>query len=198
MQYPSVSRAGSGWLSADTWFMAGMLRDRDLYLAATMNIVETRIGKKANARKDITSYLLSARDRETDENLSFAEVWSEAYLMLSAGSDTTATAMSATFFYLSSNPECLAALTQEVRSAFPDIESIYQGHALHSCTYLRACLAEAMRMSHPIPGVLWREILAGGFSMQRLNDRDSTTEQKPTNFRPVWMLARAYTPSTTT
>ena len=65
--------------------MAGMLRDRDLYLAATMNIVETRIGKKANARKDITSYLLSARDRETDENLSFAEVWSEAYLMLSAG-----------------------------------------------------------------------------------------------------------------
>lgn len=81
MQYPSVSRAGSGWLSADTWFMAGMLRDRDLYLAATMNIVETRIGKKANTRKDITSYLLSARDPETDEDLSFAEVWSEAYLM---------------------------------------------------------------------------------------------------------------------
>ena len=85
MQYPSIFRAGSGWLSADTWFMAGTLRDRKLYMAATKNMVKARIVKNADARKDITSYLLTAEDPETGEKLSFAEVWSEAYLMLSAG-----------------------------------------------------------------------------------------------------------------
>lgn len=85
MKYPSIFRAGSGWLSADTWFMAGMLRDRELYMAATKNIVNTRIAKKIDSRKDITSYLLTAEDPETGEKLLFAEVWSEAYLMLSAG-----------------------------------------------------------------------------------------------------------------
>ena len=85
MQYPSIFRAGSGWLSADTWFMAGILRDRELYMAATKHIIETRIAKKADSRKDVTSYLLIAEDPETGEKLSFAEIWSEAYLMLSAG-----------------------------------------------------------------------------------------------------------------
>lgn len=88
------------------------------------------------------------------------------------GSDTTATAISATFFYLSRNPECLSAVTQEVRSAFPDIECIRQGHALHSCIYLRACLDEAMCMSPRIPGVLWREILAGGVSIHRSDNNE--------------------------
>ena len=89
-----------------------------------------------------------------------------------SGSDTTATAISATFFYLSRNPECLAILTQEVRSAFPDVESIRQGYALHSCTYLRACLDEAIRMSPPIPGVLWREVVAGGISIRRSDNNE--------------------------
>ncbi len=90
MQYPSIFRAGSGWFSADTWFMAAMLRDRELYMAATKDIVQNRISKEADSRKDITSYLLTAEDPETGERLSFAEVWAEAYLMLSAGKPITA------------------------------------------------------------------------------------------------------------
>ncbi len=82
--------------------------------------------------------------------------------------------MSATFFYLSRNLECLTALTHEVRSAFPNIESICQGHALASCTYLRACLDEAMRMSPPIPGVLWRQVLAGGVSINRSDSNEES------------------------
>lgn len=93
-------------------------------------------------------------------------------MLTTSGSDTTATAMSATFFYLFRITECLAALTHEVTSAFPDLESIFQGHTLNSCTYLRACLDEAMRMSPPIPGVLWRETLAGGVSIHRFDNSE--------------------------
>lgn len=70
--------------------MAAMLRDRELYMAATKDIVQNRISKEADSRKDITSYLLTAEDPETGERLSFAEVWAEAYLMLSAGKPITA------------------------------------------------------------------------------------------------------------
>lgn len=89
MQYPSIFGAGSGWLSADIWFMAGILRDRKLYMKAIKDIVQTRIAKTSSSRKDITSYFLTAADPETGEKLSFAEVWSEAYLMLSAGEPMT-------------------------------------------------------------------------------------------------------------
>lgn len=85
MHYPALFRPGSGWLSADTWFLPGLLRERERYMAATKDIVETRIEKDDDSRKDIISYFLSAHDPETGEKLSFAEVWAEAYLMISAG-----------------------------------------------------------------------------------------------------------------
>lgn len=69
MQYPSILRAGSGWLSADTWFMAGILRDHEVYMAATKNIIFTRIAKKADSRKDVTSYLLIAEDPRLTRSL---------------------------------------------------------------------------------------------------------------------------------
>lgn len=72
------------------------------------------------------------------------------------GSDTTATAMSATFFYLSRNPECYQKLAREIRSAFTTGGQIKTGPRLAGCSYLRACIDEAMRMSPPVPGTLWR------------------------------------------
>lgn len=72
------------------------------------------------------------------------------------GSDTTATAVSAAFFYLSRYPECYKKLTQEIRSAFASAQDIKSGPQLASCHYLRACINEALRMAPPIPGTLWR------------------------------------------
>lgn len=79
-----------------------------------------------------------------------------------AGSDTTSTAMAATIFYLTRNPAALAKVVEEVRSKFTDVEEIKQGAALNSCTYLRACIDEAMRLSPSVGGLLPREVLAGG------------------------------------
>lgn len=85
MHYPALFRPGSGWLSADTWFLPGLLQDRQRYMAATKDIVTARIQKTDDTREDIMSYLLSAHDPETGDKLSFEELWAEAYLMISAG-----------------------------------------------------------------------------------------------------------------
>lgn len=79
-----------------------------------------------------------------------------------AGSDTTSTAMAATLFYLVRNPAALQKVTDEIRAKFSDVEEIAQGAALTSCTYLRACIDEAMRMSPSVGGIVPREVLPGG------------------------------------
>ncbi|KAI1120849.1 cytochrome P450 [Nemania abortiva] len=78
------------------------------------------------------------------------------YAFITEGSDTTATAMSATFFYLSRNRECYRKLAQEIRSSFASAEEIKGGPQLANCRYLRACIDEFLRMSPPVPGTLWR------------------------------------------
>lgn len=73
--------------------------------------------------------------------------------------------MAATLFYLVRNVASLARAAAEVRGAFSDVEEIRQGAALTGCTYLRACIDEAMRMSPSVGGLLPREVQAGGMSV---------------------------------
>ncbi|KAG5758498.1 hypothetical protein H9Q72_013367 [Fusarium xylarioides] len=113
-------------------------------------------------KADLFSKLLAARNPETGEGLSEKQLWSESNVMIIAGSDTSSTAISATLFYLSRSPLAYARVTNEVRSAITTTEDISQGPKLFSCTYLRACILEALRLSPPAPGVMWREVMPGG------------------------------------
>jgi cytochrome P450 len=71
--------------------------------------------------------------------------------------DTTKTALSALFFYLSRNPESYHKLAHEIRSTFTSGNDI-RGASLTGCQYLRACIDEALRISPPAPATLWREL----------------------------------------
>lgn len=73
--------------------------------------------------------------------------------------------MAATLFYLTRNEHALRKVTEEVRSRFSNVEEIVHGAALSSCTYLRACIDEAMRLSPSVGGILPREVLAGGINI---------------------------------
>jgi len=73
--------------------------------------------------------------------------------------------MAATLFYLVRNPSALAQVTAEIRKEFTTVEDIHQGPQLNSCTYLRACIDEAMRLSPSVGGLLPREVLPGGITI---------------------------------
>ena len=68
-------------------------------------------------------------------------------------------------FYLTHNTRTLSKLNQEIRNAFTDVEEICSGPTLQSCTYLRACVDEALRLSPPVGGLLPRQVLAGGMEV---------------------------------
>lgn len=116
-------------------------------------------------RKDFFYHLLNAKDPETGRGFSTDELWGESNLLIIAGSDTTSTALAATFFYLVHNPSSLERVVDEVRSTFSDVEEIVNGTKLNSCVYLRAAIDEAMRMSPPVGGGLPRTVLPGGLTV---------------------------------
>ncbi|KAK3997814.1 cytochrome P450-like protein [Cladorrhinum sp. PSN332] len=124
----------------------------------------TALGEETD-RRDFFYYLLKARDPETGHGFTTPELWGESNLLIIAGSDTTSTAIAATLFYLVRNPDTLARVTSEIRSVFPSLEDIHIGDALNSCTYLRACIDEAMRLSPSVGGILPREVLSGGMTI---------------------------------
>lgn len=74
------------------------------------------------------------------------------------GGDTTSTAISALFFYLSRNPRVYDKLAAEIRNAFKNDAEIRNGPQLAGSKYLRACIDEALRMSPPVGGTPWREL----------------------------------------
>ncbi|KAI9734297.1 MAG: hypothetical protein M1834_002401 [Cirrosporium novae-zelandiae] len=124
----------------------------------------TKLGLDAD-RKDFFYYLLKAKDPETGKGFATSELWGESNLLIIAGSDTTSTALASTFFYLLHNPQTLSTLTKEIRRTFSNVEDIHSGPTLNSCTYLRACIDEAMRLSPPVGGLMPREVLTGGMEI---------------------------------
>ncbi|KAH6876811.1 cytochrome P450 monooxygenase [Thelonectria olida] len=124
----------------------------------------TQLGSSIT-QKDCFHYMLNAEDPETGKGFSDKELWCESLQLIIAGSDTTAVALSAVFFHLLHNPKILARLTQEVRSTFSNDEDIRSGQRLNSCTYLRACIQEALRRAPPVTGLAPRQVLPGGITV---------------------------------
>ncbi|KAF3908109.1 hypothetical protein ABW21_db0207494 [Orbilia brochopaga] len=127
--------------------------DTEAARAAGEDIVKAR----GTPAKDIFSYILDAKDPETGMNLTYTELWSEARVMIIAGSDTTSTALAGAFYYLSREHEILERLRRELHAAFATESEIWPGAKLTACTYLKHVVDEALRMSSPIGGILWRE-----------------------------------------
>ncbi|TVY83920.1 Cytochrome P450 monooxygenase apf7 [Lachnellula suecica] len=137
---------------------------REKYLGLMENMMTSRMSLPKDAKHDLYSFVAEALDAKSD-GLRQSELWGEANMFLSAAGGTVTTALSATFFYLSRNQDAYKKLAHEIRSTFASSSEIH-GTALAGCTFLRACIDEAMRLSPPAPGILWRDLAPGDDSSQ--------------------------------
>lgn len=106
---------------------------------------------RANERMDLFAHILK------DKSLDFKPEFfiSNASTIITAGSETTATSLAATTFFLLSKPKTLQRLQDEVRSAFTasaDINQLTTG----PLSYMLAVIEESLRLFPPI-----------GFGLQR-------------------------------
>ncbi|KJZ74454.1 hypothetical protein HIM_06050 [Hirsutella minnesotensis 3608] len=123
-------------------------------------MIYARKSQDKDAQHDLYSVIASYMSKENQEFLR-GELWPEAILFILAGGATTASAMAATFFYLTRNLDSYSTLEKEIRSTFSSAEEITAGSKLASCKYLRACIDEALRISPPTSTLLWRGEEAG-------------------------------------
>jgi cytochrome P450 len=82
--------------------------------------------------------------------MSLDEICTNSVILITAGSETTATLMSGLLFLLLRDPPKLDRPTHEIRSAFKD-ESEMTFAAEAQLTYLQACIDEALRIYPPVP-----------------------------------------------
>lgn len=78
------------------------------------------------------------------------EIISTFNIVLLAGSETTATLLSAVTFYLLSNPRVMKKLINEIQSSFSTEDEINQV-SVNRLTYQIAVLDEALRIHPPTP-----------------------------------------------
>ena len=129
----------------------GRNRQRDMAVEA-MDQVIYRVIKKAQAepedRTELVWWLVHAEDEEgVDRALSDAEVRDESLVMLLAGHETSANALTWCFYYLSRNPHVRAKLEAEVDEVLGG-----QPPTMQDCDrlpYTSAVFDEALRIAPP-------------------------------------------------
>ncbi|KFA47800.1 hypothetical protein S40293_09054 [Stachybotrys chartarum IBT 40293] len=92
---------------------------------------------------DFASYMMQPA-RSGEPGMTEEEILANTPILIIAGSETTGTAMSGRWFYLSQNPTVQETLTKEIRSTFTSEHDI-NFHTTAPLEYLGACLNEILR-----------------------------------------------------
>ncbi|KAK3291128.1 cytochrome P450 [Chaetomium fimeti] len=162
-----------GMMTAINWYFPGLLGFVKSFTPG--RYIGVHIDMQAQyARKRITDRLALDTDRadfvqamtaaksEDGTILSMEEMTSNARMLVLAGSETTATALSGAVYFLATHPEVQRRLAEEVRSSFAteeEIDLLAVNNA--KLKYMLAVLDESMRMFPPVPNSLPR-VCTGG------------------------------------
>ncbi|KAK3315756.1 cytochrome P450 [Apodospora peruviana] len=111
-------------------------------------------------RPDFVDALFNAKT-EDGVTLTRQEIDQNMRLVVLAGSETTATALSGATYFVCKHPDVQKRLAAEVRGAFRREEEIDM-HSVQKLKYMLAVLEEAMRMYPPVPPALPRTCQPGG------------------------------------
>ncbi|KAK1574322.1 cytochrome P450 [Colletotrichum navitas] len=119
--------------------------------------VNRRLEQKTD-RPDFMSYILQGSDEKA---MSVEEMYTAAQVLIVAGSETTATGLTAATYLLCENPHTLEKLSAEIRETFENEDDItIQSTA--GLSYLNAVVEEALRLGPPGPGTFPRVVPDGG------------------------------------
>jgi len=111
-------------------------------------IRERKESGKQTGYTDFFHHLLQDRNGK-DVGLSMFELEKEAGVLINAGSDTTATAMTHCLYYLIRNPPVLKKLREEVDAVLGGQDTAARYEQVKDLKYLRACIDEALRLRPP-------------------------------------------------
>jgi cytochrome P450 len=144
---------------------------------------EIKARRRMETKTDRIDFL--ARMAEPDSGVTEREFIATSSTLIVAGSETTATLLSAATFFLLTHPEKLAKLTGEIRSSFTDEKDI-NFVTVNGLRYMSACIDESLRMHPPVPGLLPRTVPIGGDTINGRMVPEKVCQMKRQN---VWIYS---------
>ena len=138
-----------------------MARIHENFMAmdATMQaLIRARETVQGGAPRDLLDRLIAARDSETGVRLTNDEVRDETVIIFLAGHETTALALTYTWYLLSQHPQVEAKLHAELERVLGGRNPVHDD--LVNLPYTRMVIEESMRLYPPAPGLSNRAVLA--------------------------------------
>jgi cytochrome P450 len=123
--------------------------------AIIMEMVEKR-QKRNDPGTDLLGMLLSSEDPETGEKMSMQQVRDEAVTMFLAGHETTATALTWTFYLMDRHPEVRERVCATADQVLSKGDKGVDAEQLKELDYLNCVFLESLRMRCPVP-LIYRE-----------------------------------------
>lgn len=136
---------------------SSLLEKRQKHEQMALEKVRRRI-RRGNDRPDFVQPLIEAREKGS---ISADELEQQASILILAGSETTAVALTSVTHLLLQHPTVLARLTDELRSNFQG-EGEIDTLSINKLHYLQAVVQESLRLFPPITNGFPREVVGGG------------------------------------
>jgi len=152
----ALSYVGLHWVVQVIWKVAGAGVFRKSMESVDLMLKERL--KMPVGRNDLFEGLVQ---RQEKLGLSFEELSANAWVLVIAGSETTATSLTGATFLLTQSPEVLKRVTQEVRTAFKSVDEI-DINSVNKLPYMLAVLNETLRLYPPVTSNLPRVVPRGG------------------------------------
>jgi len=125
---------------------------------AIYRMIAERRSNLEGAPSDLLTRLIAAKDPEGGPGLSDQEIRDELITIFEAGHETTAVALTFTWYLLAHHPEVEAKLHAELDRVLGG--RMPTGDDLHDLAYTRQVIEEAMRLYPPAPAVTGRRAVA--------------------------------------
>lgn len=126
-------------------------------MATTRQMIDERLKSETKGKSDMLAAFMR-------HGLTREDLFTEAWLQILAGSDTTATAIRGTMLYVTSNPRVYAKLQHEIDETVlaglaPDVVPDAVAKEL---VYLQAVLREGFRIRPPVTDIVPKKVPPGG------------------------------------
>ncbi|KAJ6185613.1 cytochrome P450 [Penicillium mononematosum] len=129
--------------------------------ADNMELVTQKVLRRMETRSDRDDLVAGLLKKKDEMGLTMDELTSNCFILIGAGSETTATSLSGTTYFLLTNPEALRKVTEEVRSRFHNEDEITLT-SVADLHYMLACINESLRRYPPVPSGMPRLVPQGG------------------------------------
>lgn len=140
--------------------------------------VQERFGHKPIVRPDMLGSFIK-------HGLTQPELESETLTQITAGSDSTASALRMTLHFICTSPRILERLLVEVNAAISAGQisrPVIKDSEARQLPYLQACIKEGLRIYPPVTGLLAKKVPAGGVTIEV----DGVEKYVPADVQIAW------------